>query len=242
MAPEFVNIPICSIPEVFMDNAVNDYRYFLQMKAREGRFLADPSKYPPKTLSSLCRRKWLKLHEGKYYITKTVDVFPLEGRYTHAKLPVGCLDDPKLFKAMLFVIGVAYLMSPQAQRGRKSRRKRSRRQVNESVHIGGVSLTLCMSFFGAKKTWCFNMKKLCEKLKLAKWKRRFVSVKPVPGPDGTWRYPVHAIDQLAEGAGRFRMTKAGELVEEVTAKFRIKVDPILHIPFEYRRLTHERYL
>ncbi len=237
MASEIVNVPICSIPEIFQKNRVKDYMAFLKMKATEGRWLV--LDYPAAMLERFVKRGWLKYHEGKHYQVAMVDAFPLDEKYTHAKLPVEVLDDPKLFKAMLFVLGCAYLMSPQAQRGCKPRRKRKRPHVNESKHIGGVSLTLCMKFFGMSKTWCFNMKKVCESLGIAKWKRRWVTVR-ADGPDG--EIPDEVAEQMMRGPGRYKFDKQGRLVEEVTAKFTCKVYPMLHIPYEYRRETHQRYM
>lgn len=238
MASSIVNISVCSIPQAFNRNWVEDLRQFLRMKAYSGRWLEDAAMYPQKTLNRMVRREWLILHDGKYYQRKGVDVFPLEDRYTHGKITVACLDDPTIFKAMLFLIGYFYLMSPQAQRERKSRRKRNRPQVNGSKHLGGISLTLCMKFFGFGKTWCHNMRKLCERLGLASWERRWVPVDL--GGDG--EYPTYVADQLLEGAGRFRITKGNIVVEEVAALFIPKGDVFLHIPYEYRKLTHERYL
>lgn len=238
MASEIVNIPVCSIPWVFSKGWLKDYLHFLKMKATEGRWLVND--YPAAMLTRMTTRGWLKFHDGKYYQAKMVDAFPLDDQFTHAKLSIEVLDDPKLFKAMLFVIGYAYLMSPQAQRRRKPRRKRQTRlQVNESKHMGGVSHTLCMTFFGMSKTWCHNMRNLCESLGLAKWKRRWVTVR-ADGPLG--EIPDAVAEQMMRGPGRYKYDKQGRLVEEVTAKFTCKVDVKLHIPYEYRRETYQRYM
>lgn len=236
MASDIVNIPICTIPEVLQRNCVADFMQFVKMKALEGRWLQ--GEWCPKLLARMTRRGWLKLHEGKYYQVGWETAFPLDDRYTHAKISVEVLDDPKLFKAMLFVFGYAYLMSPQAQRGCYPRRKRTRLQVNESKHMGGVSHTVCMLFFGMSKSWCAKMRKICSALGLGRWTRRWIPVR-ADGPDG--ELPDTVTDQMLQGPGRYKFDKNGQLVEEITSKFKCLIDPKFHIPYEYRRETYQRY-
>lgn len=237
MAAEVVNIPAHCIPEIFQRNMLEDFCLFLKIKATNGRFIEDAGIYPAKGLNRLVRRKWLVLHDGKYYQKKWVDVFPLQGMHTHAKIDVQALEDPTIFKAMLFLIGYAYLMSPQVPRKPKSRADDAA-QVKESRHNGGISHSICMKHFGFKKTWCHNMRRLCERLGLAKWEARFVPVKLQPA-HGTVPYVV--AEQLMEGPGRFKIGKDNDVTEQVTSKFIAGVDVRLHIPYEYRSIVKQAY-
>ena len=236
MAADTVNVPIHIIPEILRRNLARDFMELLKMKATEGRWLEGV--YPAAMLFRFERRGWLKFHEGKHYQASMEQMFPCKGMFTHAKISVGCLDDVKQFKAMLFIMGNSYLMSPQAQRGLRSRRKRQRPHVNESRHMGGVSLTLCMSFFGLSKTWCHKMRKTCEALGLARWRRRWVKVRK----DAHGAFPGTAADAMCEGPGKFKFDKDGELREEVAARFEQIAETWIHIPYEYRRETYQRYL
>ncbi len=237
MASEIVNVPVCSIPWAFQHHAVEDLRVFMQMKLRNGRWIEDVDQYPKKTLNRLCRRKWLILHDGKYYQVKWESVFPLEGRHTHAKMGLEILEDPTLFKAMLFLIGYAYLMSPQVPRKPKSRVDYAT-QVKASRHNGGISHSICMRFFGFKKTWCRNMRRLCENLGLASWEDRWIPVE-LQKAHGT--VPFYIAEQLMEGPGKFRITKDNVVVEQVTSKYTQNVQLGLHIPFEYRHTVKYVY-
>jgi hypothetical protein len=235
MASDIVNIPICCVPTVLQRNCVGDFMQFVRMKALEGRWLQ--GEWCPKLLARMTRRGWLKLHDGKHYQVDWNTAFPLDERYTHAKISVDCLDDPKLFKAMLFVMGYLYLMSPQTQR-RNCSRKKDNRQVNESKHKGGISHTICMPFFGFGKTWCHNMRKLCESLGLAAWTRRWVPV--VPDPEAG--LPEDYVRQLMEKTGgRYRMRDDGSIEEEVASYFTLTCNISLCVPRKYRSSVRKLY-
>lgn len=233
MAAETVNVPIHIIPEILQRNLAKDFMQLLTMKATEGRYLV--SSYRPALLFRFVSRGWLKFHDGKYYQVTTEEMFPLSGMFTHAKISVDCLNDVKLFKAMLFVMGYLYLMSPQTQRRYCS--QRGSRQVNESKHIGGISHTLCMLFFGFSKTWCSKMRKRCEALGLASWTRRWVPLVAHPefGLGGEFA------DQMAEGSrGKYRVID-GDIQEEVTARFESACGISLCIPYKYRSAVRKLY-
>lgn len=237
MASEVVNIPVRSIPDCFQSNRVEDLRLFLILKAKEGRFLPQQHNYCQKKLNRLCRIGWLTKHGDQYYQKKWVDVFPVDGKHTHAKIDSEVLEDPTYFKALLFLIGYAFLMSPQVPRKPKSRTDDAT-QVKNSRHNGGISHSICMKFFGFKKSWCSKMRKLCTKYGLAGWEDRIV---PVQLQGSHKIVPLKVVDELMEGPGRYKITKNNQVVEQITSKFIQVVDPRLHIPYKYRPIVKEHY-
>lgn len=238
MASEVVNIPVRSIPDCFQSNRVDDLRLFLILKAKEGRFLPQQHNYCQKKLNRLCRIGWLTKHGDQYYQKKWVDVFPAAGVYTHGKIKIEDLEDPKRFKAVLFVIGNDYSMMPQTPKGIKSReRSVEKTQVKESKHNGGISLTLNMKFFGFKKTWCSNMRKLCSKMGLASWERRMIEV-PVTR---IGNIDFRIAEQLMEGPGRYKIGRNNSVQEEITSKYTPIMESSLHIPYEYRSIVKNHY-
>lgn len=234
MASDIVNIPICCIREVLQRNCVADFMQFARMKALEGRWLE--MEWCPRLLARMTRRGWLKLHDGKHYQVEWSSAFPLDGRYQHIKTSVDSLNDPKLFKAMLFVMGYLYLMSPQTQRRKVSHRERSR-QVNGFKHTGGISHTLCMMFFGFKKTWCSNMRKLCESYSLASWTRRWVPVAPHPDKG----MPEAFVQQMLDGAGGRYRERDGVIEEEVASEFRFHGNFHICVPYKYRPIVRKQH-
>jgi hypothetical protein len=207
---------------------------FVRMKALEGRWLQ--GEWCPKLLARMTRRGWLKLHEEKYYQVGWETAFPLDDRYTHAKISVETLNDPKLFKAMLFVMGYLYLMSPQTQRRNVSQRERSR-QVNGFKHTGGISHTLCMLFFGFSKTWCHNMRRLCESFGLASWTRRWEKVEP----HKILGMPEAYVRQMLECSGGRYRERDGVIEEEVTSEFTLTCGIHLCVPYKYRFIVGKLY-
>ncbi len=227
MGNSVINIPIRCIAWVFKANAVDDFRILCKMKARCGRFLC--GELSQAEIDRMMTRRWLVCSGGKYYQKKWEDMFELEERYSHGKINSDILDNADLFKAMLFVVGFLYLMSPQSKR--RKRVPKGFVQVKKTRHNGGASHAICMGFFGMSKGWCSKMRKFCIAMKVAKWKRRWLPVTETGGGEATY-------DDLDNG--RYKVIR-GVLNEEITARFVLLADAKNCVPYRYRKEMRSLY-
>lgn len=238
MSSTSVNIPISAIQWAFQFNGVEDLRWISIIKATDGRFLE--RQYPQKVVNRLVRRGWLSKHNDRVYQKKWTEIFPVDGKKTSAKLEISQLENRGKFKLLLFLAGCSYLLQPQERsKERQSSRplsyngRKGKIQVKESRHVGGISHSLCMKFFGMSKSWCSAMRKKCSQALLCTWTRRF---NKVSAGENDLVMSESVIDEIMDKSGRFRII-AGEIIEEITSQMNLSVSIPICTPFRIKRTS-----